>query len=169
MIESELVFKGRIINVYNDRVSLENGRETSREIVRHSGSVGMIAIDCNFIYLVRQYRYAVGDYLLEIPAGTLEKNESPEQCAIRELSEEIKMRPGSIKKIGTLYPSPGFIDEIMHLFLCFDLKPAHGNTDFDENIEIVKMDIDSLKEMILSRELRDGKTVTAVLLYLFQH
>lgn len=164
-ISRELIYSGRIIDVYNDRVMTDTGKETYREIVCHRGSVAMLPVDGSTVYLVRQYRYAVGDYLLEIPAGTLEKGESPEACARRELMEEIKMEPGKVKKIATLYPSPGYIDEIMHLYLCTDMKPAAMEADEDEHIEIVSMDIKSLREMIVSNRLRDGKTVTALLMY----
>lgn len=164
-ISSELIYRGRIIDVYNDTVTVEGGKKTYREVVSHRGSVAMLPIEDNHVYLVKQYRYAVNDYLLEIPAGTLEDGEEPEACARRELMEEINMESCIMEKMTTLYPSPGYINEIMHLYLCKGLKPAEGIPDEDEHIEIVKMDIKSLREMIVSDRLRDGKTVTALLMY----
>ncbi len=165
MVDSKRVYEGRLINVRHDRVILEDGTETGREIVEHRGSVAMLPVKDHSIILVKQFRYAFDDYLLEIPAGTLEKGETPEECAVRELAEEIKMKAGKVESMGMLYTSPGFITENMHLFLCTELTPAFLSTDFDENIEIVRMNIDELEASIKKGEIRDGKTVTAFLLW----
>lgn len=164
-VSSETVYQGRLINVRHDKVILENGIETSREIVEHRGSVAMLPVQDHTIILVRQFRYAFNDYLLEIPAGTLEKGETPEDCAIRELAEEIKMKANKVVPMGILYTSPGFITESMSMFLCTDLRPAFSTNDFDENIEIVRMSADELEEKIKKGQIKDGKTVTAFLLW----
>ncbi len=164
-IKSSKIYDGRILKVFNDTVELDNGRITSREIVKHSGSVAMLPIRNNNVILVKQYRYAVKDYLLEIPAGTLEKDEDPKKCALRELQEEICMKASQITEMIKLYSSPGFINEIMYIYLCTNLLASIGKRDEDENIEIVEMDLKTFEEMIRSNKIMDGKTITAFLIW----
>ncbi len=166
-LKSEVIFKGRIITVKNDKVILNNGRETTREIIVHHGSVCMLPIDkkTNSIYLVKQYRYAISDYILEIPAGTIEKDEDPEETAKRELMEEIHKKTNKISYMGYFYTSPGFITERMYVYLCEDLEDYTMETDFDENIEIVKLNINGFEKMINNNEIKDAKTVLSYLLW----
>ncbi len=165
MIKSSKIYDGRILQVFNDTVELDNGRITSREIVKHSGSVAMLPIHNNNVILVKQYRYAVKEYLLEIPAGTLEKDEEPKKCALRELQEEICMKASKITEMIKLYSSPGFIDEIMYIYLCTELSASIGKRDEDENIEIVEINMKTFEEMIRSNKIMDGKTITAFLIW----
>lgn len=167
MLTSREIYNGRIISVTSDEVELENGRRTSREVVRHGGSVAMLVYDKSndeFLF-VKQFRYAVGEYLLEIPAGTLEKNEPVEDAVRRELAEEVKMRAGDIKLIGSFYPSPGFITEKIHIYLCTSLEKAEGVTDFDEEIEVVRIKRGEIWEMLSGNRIKDAKSVLALLLW----
>jgi len=166
-LETKEIFQGRIIKVTLDKVELENGVKTTREIVHHGGSVAMLVYDKpkDEMYFVKQYRYAVGENLLEIPAGTLENGEDPEKAVERELAEEIKKKAGKISFLGKYYQSPGFITECMHLYLCTDLEEAYEESDYDEEIEVVKMKSGEFKKMIEEKKVSDGKSVLAFLLW----
>src|ERR671919_2613184 len=154
------------ISLRIDRYTL-NGKLIEKEIVEHSPSVGMIPIDQDsYVYLVKQYRHATGKYLLEIPAGKIEKGESPEMAACRELSEEIGY-VGKFSPLTTFYLAPGYDTEQMHLFVCTDLKKVpRGRLDDDENIYIIKMEIGTAIRKCLSGEIQDCKTVAGLLAYL---
>jgi len=167
MKSSKIIYEGRIFKVRRDEVILKNKRETVREVIVHGGSVAMLPYDekNKLFYLVRQFRYAVGKYILEIPAGTLEKNENVESAVNRELSEEIGYVSGDIIKLASMMPSPGFLTEVLHIYLCRSLKPKKTDMDFDEDIETVKMSVQEFDEHIKSDEILDGKTVAAFLLW----
>jgi len=162
--EEKRIFTGNLLNLNADRVVLTNGIKTFREVVSHPGAVAALPfLNSSEIILVRQYRYAVGDYVLEIPAGTVEKGETPENCIKRELQEEINYKPGTLKSLGWVYLSPGYSNEKIHLFEATDLEAAEKNSDEDENIEVVKLEIKEALSRITSGEIKDGKTVIAVL------
>ncbi|MGE3062329.1 MAG: NUDIX hydrolase [bacterium] len=165
--KSEIVYDGRIFKVKRDEVILENKRESIREVVVHGGSVAMLPYDDKkkIFYLVKQYRYAVGKYVLEIPAGTLEKNEKIESAVNRELSEEVGFVSKNIVKLASLMPSPGFLTEVLHLYLCRDLIKEKREKDFDEEIEVMKLTEAELDSHIKTDEALDGKTVAAFLLW----
>ena len=153
------------ISLRIDRFTL-NGKIIEKEIVEHSPSVGMIPIDHNsYVYLVKQYRHATGKCLLEIPAGKIEKGESPAKAAYRELAEEIGYI-GKFSLLTTFYLAPGYDTELMYLFLCTDLiKVPRGNLDDDENISIKRMKISTAIRKCLSGEIQDCKTVAGLLAY----
>jgi ADP-ribose pyrophosphatase len=153
------------ISLRIDRFTL-NGKTIEKEIVEHSPSVGMIPVDQNsYVYLVKQYRHATGRSLLEIPAGKIEKGESPENAAYRELAEEIGFI-GKLSLLTTLYLAPGYDTELMYLFACTDLiKVPRGKLDDDENISIKRMKIGTAIRKCLSGEIQDCKTVAGLLTY----
>jgi ADP-ribose pyrophosphatase len=167
MKKSEDVYKGRVFNVRRDEVILENGRESVREIVEHRGSVAMLPYDSkkDVFYLVKQYRYAVEKYVLEVPAGTLEKGEDAEKAVNRELSEEIGYVSDDIVKMAVIMSSPGFLTEVLHLYLCRNLREKRAEMDFDEDIEVIEMTKEEVENHIRSNEIIDGKTVAAFLLW----
>ncbi len=166
-IEEKRIFTGNLLKLNADRVVLENGIKTFREYVTHPGAVAALPfLNASDIILVKQYRYAVKDYILEIPAGTIEKGETPETCITRELQEEIQYKPGCLKKLGWVYLTPGYSNEKIHLFEATELKAYNKKTEEDENIEIVKMKIEEAISKIRSGEIKDGKTVIAILSYL---
>jgi ADP-ribose pyrophosphatase len=113
--------------------------------------------------LVKQYRYSVKDFVLEIPAGTIEKGETPEESIKRELQEEISYKPGKLEKLGWVYLTPGYSNEKIHLFKATELEKAKKKAEEDENIEVVKMKIEEALSKIRSGEIKDGKTVIAIL------
>lgn len=164
-IKSKMIYEGKIINLRVDEVETVSGKPSSREIVEHDGGVAVAAFtDEKKLIMVRQYRKAAGEVLLEVPAGKQEKGELPEITAIRELKEETGYTAKKIEKLATLYASPGYCQELLHLFLCTDM--TCGDTEFDESeaIEIAAYAIPELIEMIASGEIKDAKTVAAIFL-----
>ncbi|MCB8816477.1 NUDIX domain-containing protein [Desulfosporosinus shakirovi] len=162
-LDGEVLFEGRMLRLDRDRVRLPNGHESTREVVRHPGAVGIIAILDQQVLLVRQYRYAIAQETLEIPAGKLDPQEPPLDCAVRELREETGYR-GSMEHIGTFYTTPGFTDEVMHLFLARDLVWDPLTPDDDEFIEVEKIAWDEAVQRAKQNEFIDAKTILGILL-----
>lgn len=162
-IRGEVIFKGRLLCVERDTVRLPNGLTTSREVVRHPGAVGIIALKDQQVLLVRQYRYAIAQQTLEIPAGKLDLQETPHDCAVRELREETGYR-GTMEHISTFYTTPGFSDEVMHLFLAQDLVWDPLAQDEDEFIEVESIPWDEAVQKAQQNEFKDAKTVLGILL-----
>lgn len=167
-LNTKKVFEGRIFDIKVDDISLPDGRTAEREILIHHGGVVILPItDDGNVILVRQYRYAVGRDMLELPAGKLEKGEDPLSAARRELEEETGCRARSIREFGKLIPVGAYTTEIMHGYVCDDMEDTmEQKLDDDEFIEIVRMPLEELREKILSGEIQDGKTVAFVLKYL---
>jgi ADP-ribose pyrophosphatase len=164
-VSSEQLFKGRVVSVYRDKAELENGAIVSREVVRHSGGVTILAIHENNVLFVRQFRYPFAENLYELPAGKLEPGEEPAACGLRELREETGYRAGKISPLGVIYPSPGYIDEKLHIFLAEELAFEGQSLDENEFLTNIKIPYEKAIEMCLSGELKDAKTVTGLLLY----
>ncbi|NIA23720.1 MAG: NUDIX domain-containing protein, partial [Proteobacteria bacterium] len=137
---SQLIYRGRIVDLYKDNVALEDGkREAIREVVRHREAICVLPVEGESIILVSQFRYPVGREFIEIPAGIIEEGEKPEEAAKRELKEETGYSAKSIKKLFSFYSSPGFTDEKLHLFIAEGLEPGEQDMDPDEEIDVVKM------------------------------
>jgi len=164
-MESKQMYKGKIISVKVDKVQI-NKRQTIKEVVEHGGSAAILPLIGDTIVMEKQYRYPIDKELFEIPAGTLEKGESPEECAARELIEETGYKAGNLKQLGRFYMSPGYCTEVMHVFVATNLSKveSHGMDD-DEVIEIVRVTVDDAVKMIMKGEIEDAKTVCAVLAY----
>ncbi len=164
MIDSEKIFSGKVITVYKDTVSLENGATAYREVVRHGGGAGVIAIDeSGDVYLVRQFRYALGKELIEIPAGKLEKGEDPFLAAKRELTEETGVVAQDYKELGTVIPTCGYCDEVIYIYAAKNLEHTQQNPDEDEFVSVFKVPLEEAVQMVMSGEITDSKTVAAVL------
>jgi len=167
IFEEKRIFTGNLLNFNADRVVLANGIKTFREYVSHPGAVAALPfLSSSDIILVKQYRYATGEFLLEIPAGTIEKGETPEQTVERELQEEINYNPGKLENLGWFYLTPGYSNEKIHLFNATELEKCCKETEEDENIEVVKMKVEDALSKIHSGEIKDGKTVIAILSYI---
>ena len=163
-IDSKKVFTGRVFNVSVDTVR-EADRTYTREVVHHPGSAVILpAFDDGTIGLVRQYRHPAVKYLLELPAGTLNKQESPEVGAARELEEELGIVAGRLEKLSEFFVSPGFCAEKMWLYLATELTPTAQKLDEDELIEIVRLPIQGALQMISDGEIEDAKTIIGLLL-----
>jgi ADP-ribose pyrophosphatase len=164
-LESKMLYRGKVINLRLDSVELENGGTSLREVVEHPGAVGIIALKENGdIVMVKQYRKAVEQVLLELPAGKLEKDEDPMDCAARELMEETGYCAENLSYLISFYTSPGFSDEVMHMFIATGLKQGNKNPDEDEVVETVEISRRKAMEMVLKGEIRDVKTITGILL-----
>lgn len=165
IVESRRIFEGRIVNLRVDTVELPNGRRTTREIVEHKGAVAVVPLlDHSKIVMVKQWRTPVGRTLLEIPAGTLEHDEDPAECAKRELIEEIGYYPGKLTEMFHSYLSPGYSTEMLHTYLAEDLHEARKNRDFDEFLEVEVISLDDAVKKIWNGEIVDAKTICGVLL-----
>ncbi len=163
-VSKSTVYSGLIVNVRLDKAELINGKQVPREVVEHPGGVGIIPIDENGdVTMVRQFRYPFGRELLEIPAGKMEQGEEPLQCAVRELSEETGYMADEMIYLGETYPSPGFCEEILHIYMARGLHSGQMHLDEDEFLKVEKMSVDKLVGMIMNNEIADGKTVIAVL------
>ena len=168
-LSSRRIYAGKVLSLDLDEVEEPGGVHTRREVVRHSGSVAVLAIqDDGRIVLVRQYRYPVDDFVWELPAGRLDEGESPEQAAQRELQEEIGFKAGALSKIAFFHTTPGFCDESMHVFRGTGLAPSPAKGDEDERIEVRAFTLPDLEAMIDRGEIREGKTLVAILLELRQ-
>ena len=163
-LKREDIFRGRIVYLHKDTVRLPDGGEASREIVEHPGGVTVIPVDAGgTVYCVRQFRYAYGEHLLETPAGKLEYGEDPMECAVRELSEETGLTAENYVYLGALYPSPGYCRETIHIYLATGLTPGRMHLDAGEFLDVERHTLDELAGMAMRNELKDAKTVAAVL------
>ncbi len=159
-----LIYKGRILDLYNDEVELADGSEAMREYVRHSGGSSVIAVDeQDYVYLVEQFRYPYGEMLLEIPAGKLNEGESPYDCALRELKEEVGLSAHNIIDLGVIYPSPAYTDEPLHIYYAKDFKVGEYCLDEHELLNVKKVKFDKAVDMVCNNVIKDAKTVTAIL------
>jgi ADP-ribose pyrophosphatase len=158
------VYRGRALVLHVDEVTLADGRPAVREVVEHPGSVVLVPIEAGHLLLVRQYRYAVGDYVLELPAGTLEPGEPPLQAARRELAEETGRAAASFELMARLYPSPGYTSEAMWLYLATGLEAAAGTQDQDESIELEPIPLAEADARARRGDFADMKTVAGILL-----
>ena len=164
-LSGETVFRGRIVSVRVDSVALPGGGTASREVVEHRPAVVVVPIDSdgNFV-LVRQYRYPVGKTLLEAPAGMVEESESPDASAQRELQEEVGYRARSLRRLGRFWSTPGFCDELMHVYLATGLEASRLEPDPDENITVERASVSKIREMVQNGEIEDAKTIAALLM-----
>ena len=163
-LSSEKIFDGRIIHVHRDIVRLPDGGESFREVVDHPGGVCVLALDSqDRALLVCQFRYPYGKVLWELPAGKLEYGEDPEQAAIRELKEETGAEAEEFVSLGELYPSPGYCGEIIRMYLARKLNFGENHLDKDEFLNMERVPFARLVERVLSGEIKDAKTIAAVL------
>jgi len=162
-IASEPIYDGKVIKVKVDDVLLPNGKTAKREIVNHQGAVAVLALtDDGKMVAVRQFRKALERSIVEIPAGKLEKGEEPLECAKRELVEETGYQAASYEHISSFYTSPGFADELLHLYIATDIEAGEKQPDEDEFVELLHLTLDDAKELHKNGEIRDAKTVLAM-------
>ena len=162
-IKSERIYEGKIINLRKDKVVVLHGT-SEREIVEHNGGAVLAAVTPEGkLVMVRQCRKPAGRVMLEVPAGKIDPGEKPEVTAARELKEETGYTAGKVEYLMDFYPSVGYSEEVLYLYLCTDLTP--GETNFDENkaIDIEEYEIDELCGMVMRGEIHDAKTIIAIL------
>lgn len=164
-LSSSRLYEGRILSLRVDEVELPSGVRSVREVVEHPGGVAVVALDAGGrIILVRQYRYPAEEALWEIPAGKIAPGEDPGDCARRELEEETGYRAGRLERVASFYTSPGFCDEMLHLFLAGELAPGNRKPDEDEIVQGAWVCRETLDGMVERGEIRDGKTLLGVFL-----
>ncbi len=165
LIHSESIHKGRVFSVRRDQVRLPDGNLAYLDIVAHPGAVTLVPVDeRGRVWFVRQYRHAVRESLLELPAGTLAENEPPELCAARELREEIGMAAGDLLKIGEFFLAPGYSSEHMHVYLATRLRADPMQHDTEEFLAVEPIPIERAFVMAEDGRIRDAKSLTALLL-----
>ncbi|WP_251421907.1 NUDIX hydrolase [Veillonella agrestimuris] len=163
---SDIKFAGKLIQVTYDIADV-NGQDAWREVVHHPGATAIIAVtDDNKIVMERQFRYALGEPLLEIPAGKLDKGEDPLECAKRELAEETGYSAAEWRPLGVIATSPGFCNETLHLYLAKGLTMGTTNWDPDEYVEIEYYTLPELLEAIQKENIKDSKSLAAIMLAL---
>lgn len=170
LIDSETIYEGRIVHLSVDTVRFPDGSEGRLEMIRHVGAsavlpfVGRLTDADPEVLLLRQYRYAAGGYLYEVPAGLpLGPDESWEECARREMEEETGMRAGSLIPLTHIYTTPGFTDEVIRLFVATELEPGETRADADEFIEVVRLPFSEVLEMVRDGRIVDCKSVATIL------
>jgi ADP-ribose pyrophosphatase len=157
------IYRGRIVNLDLETVKLPNGATVELEIIHHPGAAAIVAMkDEETVLLIRQYRHAAGGYILEIPAGTLRPGEDPVVCAARELEEEIGFRPSALEPLATFFTTPGFTDEVIHIYQATGLMPGKQNLDHDEVLEVVEVPLREAIGRIGDGSIRDGKTIVGL-------
>jgi ADP-ribose pyrophosphatase len=170
VVSSTLSYEGPLFRVYTDKI-LEKGRELTRDVIRHNGSVVVLALDDAkskrdpMIVMERQYRHAAREFLLEVPAGKMEEGEDPLAAAKRELLEETGFKAKRWRKMIRYFASPGFLGEFMQVFLAEGLTLGDAQPEYDEQIEIEMMPLSRLLKMIDEGKIHDGKTLISVMLY----
>ncbi|SDO08255.1 ADP-ribose pyrophosphatase [Paenibacillus sp. yr247] len=161
-IKTEPIFKGKIISLQVDHVLLPNGETATREIVKHPGAVAVIPLLGDKMIVVEQYRKPLEKSQVEIPAGKLDAGELPLKAAIRELEEETGYRTENIKLVNSFYTSPGFADEIIHLYIAEDLVKGDANPDEDEFLECEAITLEQAQHYMREGRISDAKTIMAV-------
>ncbi len=163
-VNKNYVYNGKIINVRRDDAELPNGKPCLREVVEHSGGVCVAALtDNNELMFVRQFRYPYMEVILELPAGKLEKGEDPFEAGKRELEEETGRVAAKYHDLGKFYPTPGYCGEIIYLYAAEKLTETHMHLDEGEFLEVEKIPLEKAVDMVLSGEIRDGKTQALVM------
>ena len=165
ILDSKINFQGKLIRIRTDSVASPSGRTHQLEVVEHGGAVAIVPIDSqNNVWLVRQYRHPAGEYILEIPAGTLNPDEDPADCAQRESQEEIGMAPGELIPLGAGFMAPGYSTEFIHFFLARQLTTAALEPDADEELAIEIVALEDLWAEVGRGAIRDIKTIAGIAL-----
>ncbi len=165
-VSKNYVYKGKIITVRCDDALTADGKPCKREIIEHNGGACVLYVEDEKILFVRQYRYAYGESVYEIPAGKLEKGEDPMSAAMRELEEEAGVKAGRLELLFVEYPTPGYTNEKIYIYQAFDGQKVAAHLDEDEFLDVEYVPIDRAKQMLKTGELNDSKTIMALQAYL---
>jgi ADP-ribose pyrophosphatase len=171
LLKSELAFKGKVFNVYRDTVIEPGGHENVREVIRHNGSVVILAVDESVnpndpdVILERQYRHAAGQFLFELPAGRVEPGEATLAAAKREMIEETGFRAKKWKLLVKYFASPGFLGEWMQIYLAREIREGVAKPELDEHIDVMRVPLSKAMQMIAEQKIHDGKTLIGLSLY----
>jgi len=167
ILSTEVIFEGRILKLRVDTVRTVDGRKSTREVVEHAACIAVIVVDADDnILLVRQYRRAIDQELLEIPAGGIDEGESIEEAVVREMREETGFRPQKVVRLGGFYSTPGFCDEYLYLYLATDLVSDPLSAEDTPGIEVVRVPVSQVPELVNSGKIEDSKSIAGLLFYL---
>jgi len=162
-LSRRVAYSGIFLKVNIDRVALPNGREVDLEFIEHPGASAVVPLHADgTVTLIRQFRYATGGYILEVPAGKLDPGETPEQCARREVEEEAGVRAGALHPLGAIWTTPGFTNERIWLFAATQLAEGAQDLQQDEVLDVVRMPLREALALIERGELPDGKSLAAL-------
>ncbi|RPI08898.1 MAG: NUDIX hydrolase [Zetaproteobacteria bacterium] len=157
------IYRGRVVNLNLETVTLPNGATIDLEVVRHQGAAAIVPLaDDGTVLLIRQYRHAAGGYIYEIPAGKIEPGEDPLDCAAREVEEEIGHRASRLDHLVTFFTTPGFTDEVIHVYLATGLVPGTQSLGRDEVLDVVEMPLEEAIRRVADGTIRDGKTIVGL-------
>ncbi len=167
VLKSNILFHGKVFDLQVDEIEYDSGNKGIREVAVHNGGAVVVPVkDDGKIILVKQFRYPFQDFLLELPAGKLEKNEDPKECATRELTEETGYSSDTITKLGKIYTTPGFCTEVLHIYLAENLKSGNHNREEGEyGMEVYEFTLEEINEKIRSGEIVDAKTISGIHFY----
>jgi ADP-ribose pyrophosphatase len=171
LLKSKLAYKGKVFNVYTDTVVEPTGHTNTRDVIRHNGSVVILAVDESKdpadpdVILERQYRHAAGQFLIELPAGRVEPGESTLAAARREMIEETGFRAKKWTLLVKYFASPGFLGEWMQIYLARDIREGEAHPELDEQIEVLRVPLSQAMQMIADNKIHDGKTLIGLSLY----
>ncbi len=168
-VKANYVFKGKILNLRHDEAVLPDGKPCKREFVEHSGGACALYVKDDKVLFVRQYRYAYGESVYEIPAGKLNEGEEPLETARRELSEEAGVQATELKLLFTLYPSPGYTNEKIYIYEALSAEEGEAHLDEGEYLDVEYIPLEKVKEMLKSGEINDAKTIVALQAYLLKN
>ena len=167
VLDEKMLYDGKVVHLVRQDIKLEDGYESTREVVLHSGGVAILALtEDEKVYMVRQYRTAAQSALLELPAGKLEPGEDPYESAIRELEEECAIKAQTLEPLGKFYPTPGYCSEVIHLYWTKDFAQGEQNLDPGETLDVFQVPLKNLLSAIEENKIHDAKTQLAVLRYL---
>ena len=162
-IKKNYIYEGKILKLRRDEAELPNGEPCIREMVEHGGGASVLYIEDGKVLLVRQFRYAYGENIYEIPAGKLESGEDPMLAAKRELEEEAGVKAERLELLFVFYPTPGYTNEKIYIYQAFDCEKVNAHLDEGEFLDVEYIHIDKLYEMVMNGEIADGKTQIAIL------
>lgn len=164
-VQKNYIYKGKILSLRADDALLPDGNPCKREIVEHSGGACVLYVEDEKVLLVRQYRYAYGEHLYELPAGKLNEGEDPAQAALRELEEEAGVKADKLELLYVNYPSPGYTNEKIYIYKAIGGKKTQCHLDDGEYLDVEYIPLDKVKEMLSKGEICDGKTIIALQAY----
>ena len=164
-VKKNYLYEGKILSLRKDDALTADGKPCIREIIEHSGGACVLYVEDGKVLLVRQYRYAYGESIYEIPAGKLDKGEDPAVAAARELEEEAGLKAGRLEKLFVIYPTPGYTNEKIYLYRAFDCQKTAAHLDDGEFLDVVYLSLDRVKEMLKNGQINDSKTIIALQAY----
>lgn len=168
-VKKNYIYQGKILNLRKDDALLPDGRPCVREIIEHSGGACVLYVKDEKVLLVKQFRYAYGESLYELPAGKLEKGEDPKVTALRELEEETGIKATDAERLFTVYPTPGYTNEKIYIYEVTDGESGEARLDDGEFLDAVFLPLDEVKEMIKAGEIKDAKTLIALQAYFLKN